>query len=244
MKQTVGEGFQSNRRKGGIAEEGIVAIVHHILEDDHTVLITIIIEQLGLDLDVLTQGIEAERFHRKDVVLVALRRRGGINTVAVISLIEERMEKVGFAVQTETTDSVYLANIQRSDREVRIHLIFPGRQDKAIQIGILGRPHAHGLRRDLAFTALKPKLLFAIGSHHRDFSAVNAFCLDERTVFVRRNAKRRHVDFGNALEPNTLPDTADRRVPHTAALFSLFAIRKNSVFKLIKHVHNEQIFFL
>ena len=47
----------------GIKHEIIVTAVHHILKNDHALLITLVIKDIGLDFDVLAQHVQAELFH-------------------------------------------------------------------------------------------------------------------------------------------------------------------------------------
>ena len=54
-------------RQSGVNEKAVIAAIHHILHNDHAVFVAIIVEQLGLDLDVLAQGIESKLFHLENV---------------------------------------------------------------------------------------------------------------------------------------------------------------------------------
>jgi hypothetical protein len=89
---------ESHRGEGGVAEEGIVAVIDHILKDHHTKAVTEMIEHGGLYLDMLPQGIEAQRLHGLDIPLIVRGGGGGKNPIAKVALIEKTVEEIGLAV--------------------------------------------------------------------------------------------------------------------------------------------------
>ena len=50
--------LHADRGKGGVAEKGVIAAVHHVLHDQHTQPITGVVEILRLDFDVLAQQVQ------------------------------------------------------------------------------------------------------------------------------------------------------------------------------------------
>ena len=73
--------------QGGVHEEAVFSAVHHVLKDCHTVLVTKIIEHLGLYLDMLAEHIEAELLHFENIVLIARRGGGEVNAVGIVPLV-------------------------------------------------------------------------------------------------------------------------------------------------------------
>ena len=94
MKPAVVQLLDADGGQGCVTQEIVVAVVDHILKDDHAQLVTLIIKFLRLDFDMLAQRIEAEFFHSKDVVSIALRFCGGEDAVGPVALIQKPMEKI------------------------------------------------------------------------------------------------------------------------------------------------------
>ena len=136
--------FQAHRGQGGVAEEGVMPVVDHVLHDQHTQAVAVVVELLGLHLDVLAEGVEAQGLHGQDVLRVALRGGGGIEAVAPVALIQQSVEEVGLAVETEAGDAVHLFDLQGAKGEVGPHLVLPRFYRELVEIGILGTPQARG----------------------------------------------------------------------------------------------------
>ena len=65
--------LHAHRRQRRVAEEGVVTVIHHVLEHHHTQLVALVVEFLGLYLNVLAEGVEAQSFHGEDVLGVAVQ---------------------------------------------------------------------------------------------------------------------------------------------------------------------------
>lgn len=61
-------------RKCRVSQETIVGIVDEVLEDDHSQFVAKMVEYQWLNLDVLSESVEAQGFHLRDVVFVHLVR--------------------------------------------------------------------------------------------------------------------------------------------------------------------------
>ena len=115
--------LNANVWQNGINKIVIFATVDHILKYEHTVFIAVIIEDLGLNLDMLSKHIKAELLHFKNVKFISLGSCGEINSIAIISLIKKSVAKNGLAVKTNKRFFIFLFNGYRSERKVGLNLI-------------------------------------------------------------------------------------------------------------------------
>ena len=66
-------GLESGSRKDRVTEKTVFPAVHHVLENNHAEPVTVIVELFWLDLDMLSQHIEAEGFHGQNVFFITVR---------------------------------------------------------------------------------------------------------------------------------------------------------------------------
>ena len=111
------------RRKHRVPHIAVHAVVDHVLKDDHAEPVAVVIEPVRLDLDMLAQRVEAERFHGKDVLLKPFGRRGRIQSVAPVTLIQKSVEDIRLAVQTQARDAADRLDRKRAQRKIGLHRI-------------------------------------------------------------------------------------------------------------------------
>ena len=76
MELFVISSLESDSRKGGIAEKAVIAVVDHILENDHSKPVAIIIKLLRFNFYMFAKGVESKGFCRKDIFFVTGRGCG------------------------------------------------------------------------------------------------------------------------------------------------------------------------
>ena len=123
LQVLVGEPFYSHCGQSGVAEKRVVGVVYKVLEHNHSETITIVVKAFGLDLYVLSQGIEPEGFHSFNVMSVALRSFGQEYSVLKISLVKETVEKVGLAVETHSRRAVYRLDLKSAESKIRLNRV-------------------------------------------------------------------------------------------------------------------------
>ena len=84
------------RHQGGGDDQGVIAsaAAGHILPDQHTVAVAMVVPAQGLHLDVFAQHVEAHGLGGADVIDHGLVRRGGIKPVGPIALIQQAVVEV------------------------------------------------------------------------------------------------------------------------------------------------------
>ena len=105
---------------------------------------------------------------------------------------------------------------------------------------LLWRPFSDRPWRHCHLITVEGKLALAVLERKR-FFAVSAVNPDGRSILGRRNFDACYRIFGQAFKPYRLPDSADRRVPHSAAVFLLLAPRILVVKVIVCH-HRDLIF--
>ena len=79
-----------------------------------------VVKFLRLDFDVLAQGIKAQPLHSQDVVRIAFGHCRGVDAVGPVTLIQQTVEKVGFAVEQQSGDAIYHPGFNAPDGKVGI----------------------------------------------------------------------------------------------------------------------------
>ena len=153
--------LQSNSGKRSIANKRIISIIYHILHNHHSVQIAIIVENIGLNLYMLTKKIKSERFHRKNISLIFLRRCGGENSIAKIALVKKSVQKYWFAIKTNKLFFASILNRNLASRKIRLYAIALRFNCISIQIWVSGRPFSNRFKCkfSLAFNKLSLYLL-------------------------------------------------------------------------------------
>ena len=131
---------QVQGRQHGVPQIMVGAVIHHVLEYHHAKPIAGIIEELRLHLDVLAQGIETQVFHSQDVFVKALGVCRCPEAVAPIALVQNAMEEIGLAVQTQPRHSVYGFDVQGPECKVALHPVLPRLDDRFIEVRVLRGP--------------------------------------------------------------------------------------------------------
>jgi hypothetical protein len=123
VEYLIGESLHTNRRKSGIEEEGIIRVIDHILEDNHTQLIAEVIEHLGLYLYMLSEHIEAHLLAAENIVFIALACSGKEDTVGEVSLVQKSCENVRLAVKAKAWYTVYNLSFNFAESKITLDLI-------------------------------------------------------------------------------------------------------------------------
>ena len=123
-----------------IPQKTVIAVVHHILENNHTQLVAGIIECLRLHFNMLAKGVKAQLFHFQDVLGKGGFAGRGVNAVRPVALIQHAVEEIGLAVQTQPGNAVYYFGFQRPQGKVRMDRILPTGQGEGVKLGVFRRP--------------------------------------------------------------------------------------------------------
>ena len=208
----------------------ILAAVNHVLEDDHTVLIAVVVEQIRLDFDVLAQHVKTELFHGQDIVTITLRCGGKVDAVAVVSLIQKAVEEHGFSVQTDIGLTVGRLDSDGAQGKIGFDRILAIGQSKGVQIRVVWGPKNGGVNFDGDLITLIAVTLCAVFKlDHDRFFVLAALGFDGNAVERRSQLQGANVIQRNTFHPHWLPDAADGSIPHAAALVALFAVREGVI---------------
>ena len=133
------------------------------MEYNHTLLITLIIKDVGLNFDVLAQHIEAKLFHFGNVIAITLGRCGSVDAVAVIALVEKPVEEIGLAVEANIRLACNRLNINGTQCKIGIDFILAVADGKGVKMRIFGRPMNGVFDCDFNFVTLVAVNLIAFG---------------------------------------------------------------------------------
>ena len=123
-----------------IPQEIVIAIIDHVLENDHAQFIALVIELFRLYLDMLTKGVKAQPLHGKNIVSIALWHGRCENAVRPIALIQQPVEEIGLAIEAQAGVLAFLFDLQCADGKIRFDAILPCFQDEVIKVRIFRTP--------------------------------------------------------------------------------------------------------
>ena len=182
----------------------------------------------------LAEHIKAELPHLHNIVSVALGTCGGVDAVAVISLIEQTVEEIRLAVKADKCFAVFLFNAYRAKREIAFDSVLARDYLYLVKIGVFGSPEqrlgdvypctlAFKVERDLAArSAYLHALLIHAAAH-----------LKQNAAKVGGKSQSRNIILRHSFKPNRLPYTARGGVPHSASLVRLLAVCKLDVKRVL-----------
>ena len=71
----------------------------------------------------LTQGIEAERLHKLDIVNISVHRCGQVNSVGIIALVKQSVENIRLTVKAYAVNPVHTPNVHRAYRKIAFNFV-------------------------------------------------------------------------------------------------------------------------
>ena len=240
MQPVVCQLLQTHRGQHRISQEAVIAVVDHILEDDHAQLIALIVKFFRFYFDMLAQGVEAQTLHGQDVLCIAFRFCGSKNAVGPVTLIQQAMEEIRFTIETQAGGIPDFSNLQGANCKVRIHPIFFGFQRKFIQIGVFRTPKVWIFRCDGDRTIFHGETTQVF-----DMELTIQFRLDRNgdgipTIF---DVQLLDILLRYAFQPHRLPNARYRCVPHTATLFrrDLLAVGIGLILQIVHAANAEPV---
>ena len=187
----------------------------------------------------LAQGIEAETLHGEDIIGIAFRGGGGEQPLRPVALIQQTVEEIGFAVETQAGIFAYLFDFQRPDGKVGFHLILRRFQGKMVKIGVVRAPEMGIFRGNghlPVFQRELPQLLHADGSvqgRNRGDRHGRAVIFDVQILYI---------DIRHAFQPHRLPDTGHGGVPHAAPVHHLLAVGESLIVEIVGAADDQLVF--
>ena len=206
--------------EGGVPEEGIIAAVDHILHDQHTQTVAGVVEILRFHLDVLAQQVQAQLFHASHIVFKLRGLGGEEDTVGEVALIQHAVEENRFAVETDSVHAVFVLNGDDAQGEIGLHLVLSSGNGNGVKIRIIGGPQVGVLHVHTTGVFVE----MVLGSFQNDGKFVHTFHRNINTGQVGGNGEPPDMLLRDALQPDGLPDAADRGVPHSFGLVGLLAV--------------------
>ena len=134
------------------------------------------------------------------------------------------MEEVGLAVEAEAGDAVHLLDLQGAEGEVGLDLVLARFHGELVEVGILGTPQARGGDIYGGFAVFKREGQVAVGGGDGHGAFGHALGCDGGRIFCCIHAEGLDIGLGDGLQPDSLPDARYGGVPHTAAVYALFAV--------------------
>ena len=163
----------------------------------------------------LAQRVETQPFHHQDIVGIAFRRCRCENPVGPVALIQQTVKEIGLAVEAQAGIFAGFLDLQRTDCKIGFDPVLPCLDSKIVQIRVFRAPQP-GLFRGNGNTAVYQ--FKTAESRHGHGAAECRLDGNRHTVAAVFDMQFFDVFFGNALQPDCLPDAGNRGVPHTAPL--------------------------
>ena len=231
--------LDAHSRKCRVTEEAVVAVVDHVLENDHAQLVTLVVEFFWLYLDMLAQCIETQALHGQDIVSEALRFGGSEDAVGPVALIQQAMEEVRLAVEAQTGVVPYFLDFQRANGEVGLHLILFRFNCEIVKIGVFRTPKVGIFRGDGNAAVVECKFA-QFGNDDLTFHL--RLGGNGNSVAPVFDVQLADISFRDTLQPHSLPDAGNRRVPHAAAIEGLFSVGVVLIVQIVKTAEANFIF--
>ena len=221
---------QGNGGQNGIPDVAVVAVVDHVLEDDHAQLVALVVEFVGLNLDVLAEHIEAQRLHGENIVGKTLGAGRRQQTVGPVTLVQQTVEEVRFAVETQALILAHLLDLQTADGEIALHPVLRRGHGEVVEIGVLRGPETGILRGDGHGTILHFEVTQTRHSRHSVHGRLDG---DGHGIAPVFHVQFPNVMFGHGFQPHGLPDAGHGGVPHAAPLHYLLAVGEGLVSQVV-----------
>lgn len=174
----------------------------------------------------LAKCVKTERFGVFDIPQIAVRRCGKLNAVGIVALVEQTVEIMRLAVQTQYGATVCGLHRNFPERKIGRNGIFPTLNRETIHIRIIGRPQVRILNvHRYTFTGElccdRGVFGFICDSFQRCFASPDS---DDNAVERRCDVQGLDILLRYKFQPRHPAHTGGRRIPHTAALFRLFSV--------------------
>ena len=122
--------------------------VHHVLPDNHSETVAMVVPAHRLDLDVLAQHIKACFFCQINVIDKCLVAGGGHQPVRPVALIQQSVKKIRCVVQAEPESAVFVGlDREAAQCKVAVNPVVVRNDGKAVEIGLLRCPEMNGILR-------------------------------------------------------------------------------------------------
>ena len=133
---------KAQKRQHGYAEEIVFSAArNHILPDYHSESVAMIIPAHRLDFYMLAKHVEAEVFHKFDIVNHSLVRRGSKHTIAPVSLVEQTVVEIGLIVEEQPHFALRVLSVgELAHSEVTSYHIAVAHRDDVVRMRVLWRP--------------------------------------------------------------------------------------------------------
>ena len=225
--------------RGGDDDRVILsAAVWHVLPDEHTAAVTVIVPAQGFDLDMLAKHVEAHGFGGGDVVYHRLVRRRGVQPVGPVALIEQAVMEVRLVIQKQARHAVLvLFDRELAHGKVALHLILAAGDAEAVELRMLRRPRLEIRHRDARRQQIRlpAEMRVRVLISHNLRRNINS-----RTVEIGRYAKILDVRLRHRLKPHGLPDAALRGIPYAAAAGLLLAAAVEAAVGIVRDADGDE----
>ena len=225
----------------GVPQEIVVAVVDHVLKDYHAQFVALVVKFLRLYLDVLAQGVKAQRFHSQDVFCVAFRCGRSEQTVGPVTLIQKAVEEVGLAIEAKPGIAAHGFDFQYPQGKIGFYPIFCGFYGEIIEERILGTPEMGRFRLN-GYTAVYKRKFSQSGNSYLTLQL--GYYGNGDSCSAVFDIQFLNIIFRYAFQPHGLPDAGYRCVPHTAPLQGLLAVREGLIAQIVTAADPQLIFFL
>ena len=232
------------RHERGGDDERVVAFAAagHILPDEHTQPVAVIVPAVALDLDVLAQHVEAHVLGQLDVIDERVVARRGVEPVRPVALIEQAVVKIRLAVEKQAAHAVLVClDAALAHGKVAVDRVVPERHAEGVERRVLRRPGAERLHRHVRRHTRREREALSLQIDHALAGALNGD-LHLMRVEQRRHAQGMDIVLRHALEPDRLPDAALRRVPDAVRVQRLLAARELGLIRRVAHAHEDRVF--
>ena len=242
------------------------AAVDDVLPDDQAQTVAVVIPALRLDLGVLAQQVEAQRFHLAELPLHGCVRGRGIQALRPVALIQQAVEQDGLVVQAEAQHPVGVrCTAPLAQGKVTVHRVelgflpLVGAHRQVVKEGRVRAPWEEMLFRDVQghFAVLVGLVAAPVlgdghapGPHHGpQVDRTAGLCRvhphrHRAGVVVRGDGQGLDVVVRHPLQPDGLPDAALGRVEHPAGPEGLLASRLRTGAGGVLHRHPEGVMAL
>ena len=222
-----------------------------------------VIPALRLDLGVLAQQVEAQRFHLAELPLHGCVRGRRIQALRPVALIQQTVEQDGLVVQAEAQHPVGVrCTAPLAQGKVTVHRVEPGflplvgAHRQVVKEGRVRAPWEEMLFRDVQghFAVLVGLVAAPVlgdghapGPHHGpQVDRTAGLCRvhphrHRAGVVVRGDGQGLDVVVRHPLQPDGLPDAALGRVEHPAGFQRLFAPGLGAVAGGVLHGHPQAV---
>ena len=261
--QAAHKGLQHIGQVGDEPQVVSAAAVHHVLPDHKAQPVAVVVPALRLDLGVLAQQIESQRFHLAQLPLHRRIGRRGIQALRPVALVQQAVEQDGLSVQAEAQHAPRIRlTAPLAQGKVAVHgveLLLPslrGAHGQVIQKRGIRAPRKEMFLRDVQRHLAVPVRFVAApvlgnghaaGPHHgpQVHRTAGHGSMGSHGhgagIVVRRDRERLDVVFRYTLHPDRLPDAALGRIEHAAGLQGLLAPGLRAAVRGVLHGHPQAV---